>query len=57
MILILSEMFFKFNNYFFSSGTATTDRLDDTGKAFLGLTVLVFKTVLKLQTNLMTVYR
>ena len=27
--LIVSEKFFKFNNYLFSTGTATTNKLDD----------------------------
>ena len=27
--ILVSEFFFKFNNYFFSTGTPTTNKLDD----------------------------
>ena len=27
--ILVSEFFFKFNNYFFSNGTPTTNKLDD----------------------------
>ena len=52
-------MFFKFNNYLFSTGTATADKVDDAIPVahFQDLKVPVFKMVLKLQTNSMTVYR
>ena len=47
--LIVSEIFFNYNKYFFSTGTLTTNKLDDGS----GLQVLVLETVLKLQANSM----
>ena len=57
--IIVSENFFQFNNYLFSTSTATTNKLDGgiPVAQFLGLKVPIFKTALKLQTNSMTVYR
>ena len=52
--IIVSEKFFKFNNYFLSTDTPTMNKVDDGMPVtyFSGLQVLV----LKLQTNLMKVY-
>ena len=55
----MSEFFFKFNNYLFSTGTATKNKLGDSipvASAFLGLKVPVFQTVHKLRANPMTQY-
>ena len=53
--VIMSENIFKFKNYFFPTGTSTTNKLDD------GIPVTYFsglqEPVLELQTNSMTVYR
>ena len=52
---MISENIFKLKNYFFSTGTPTTNKLDG------GILATYFselqETVLKLQTNLMTVCR
>ena len=51
----MSENIFKFKNYFFSTGTSTTNKLDN------GILVTYFsgiqEPVLELQTNSKTVYR
>ena len=49
------ENIFKFKNYFLSTSTPTTNKLDDSilVKYFSGLQ----ETVLELQTNLMMVYQ
>ena len=51
----MSENIFKFKNYFFSTGTSTTNKLDDVIPVtyFSGLQ----EAVRELQTNSMTVYR
>ena len=53
--VIMSENIFKFKNYFFSTGTLTTNKLDDVIPVtyFSGLQ----EAVRELQTNSMTVYR
>ena len=53
--VIMPENFFKFKNYFFSTSTSTTSKLDDVIPVtyFSGLQ----EPVLELQTNSMTVYR
>ena len=50
--ILVSVVFFKFNKYFFSTGTPTTNKLNDgigAGTAFLGLQLGTG--TLKLQTN------
>ena len=48
--ILVSEFFFKFNNYFFSTGTPTTNKLDD-GIPVTHLYDFKYRTTLVVQYN------